>query len=75
MVKIKCISKSGFIISPLYFFFSSHVQDSVEGSASVTKQRTGSIGDRPARPSLLEQVLNKKRLVSFVFLQVLNSNK
>ncbi|NWR62481.1 RFXAP protein, partial [Bucorvus abyssinicus] len=37
-------------------------EDSVEGSASVTKQRTSSIGDRPARPSLLEQVLNKKRL-------------
>ncbi|NXN08657.1 RFXAP protein, partial [Indicator maculatus] len=36
--------------------------DSVEGSISVTKQRTGSIGDRPARPTLLEQVLNKKRL-------------
>ncbi|NXG21489.1 RFXAP protein, partial [Grallaria varia] len=34
----------------------------VEGSVSVTKQRTGSIGDRPARPTLLEQVLNKKRL-------------
>uniref|UniRef100_A0A8B9I3P5 Regulatory factor X associated protein n=1 Tax=Anser brachyrhynchus TaxID=132585 RepID=A0A8B9I3P5_9AVES len=32
------------------------------GSVSVTKQRTGSIGDRPARPTLLEQVLNKKRL-------------
>uniref|UniRef100_A0A8C3F7C0 Regulatory factor X associated protein n=1 Tax=Chrysemys picta bellii TaxID=8478 RepID=A0A8C3F7C0_CHRPI len=29
---------------------------------SVTKQRTGSIGDRPARPTLLEQVLNQKRL-------------
>ncbi|RLW08345.1 hypothetical protein DV515_00003185 [Chloebia gouldiae] len=38
--------------------------DSVEGSVSVTKQRTGSIGDRPARPTLLEQVLNKKRLVA-----------
>uniref|UniRef100_A0A8D0FHC0 Regulatory factor X-associated protein RFXANK-binding domain-containing protein n=1 Tax=Strix occidentalis caurina TaxID=311401 RepID=A0A8D0FHC0_STROC len=50
-------------------------EDSVEGSVSVTKQRTGSIGDRPARPTLLEQVLNKKRLVSFVFLAVLNSNK
>ncbi|XP_056347635.1 regulatory factor X-associated protein, partial [Oenanthe melanoleuca] len=37
-------------------------EDSVEGSASVSKQRTGSIGDRPARPTLLEQVLNKKRL-------------
>ncbi|KAF1586527.1 Regulatory factor X-associated protein, partial [Eudyptes moseleyi] len=37
-------------------------EDSVEGSVSVTKQRTGSIGDRPARPTLLEQVLNKKRL-------------
>uniref|UniRef100_A0A674K0L8 Regulatory factor X-associated protein RFXANK-binding domain-containing protein n=1 Tax=Terrapene triunguis TaxID=2587831 RepID=A0A674K0L8_9SAUR len=38
--------------------------DCVEGSVSVTKQRTGSIGDRPARPTLLEQVLNQKRLVS-----------
>ncbi|XP_062370905.1 regulatory factor X-associated protein [Cinclus cinclus] len=37
-------------------------EDSVEGSVSVAKQRTGSIGDRPARPTLLEQVLNKKRL-------------
>uniref|UniRef100_A0A672TSE3 Regulatory factor X associated protein n=2 Tax=Strigops habroptila TaxID=2489341 RepID=A0A672TSE3_STRHB len=37
-------------------------EDSVEGSVSVTKQRAGSIGDRPARPTLLEQVLNKKRL-------------
>uniref|UniRef100_A0A452HRS6 Regulatory factor X-associated protein RFXANK-binding domain-containing protein n=1 Tax=Gopherus agassizii TaxID=38772 RepID=A0A452HRS6_9SAUR len=36
--------------------------DCVEGSVSVTKQRTGSIGDRPARPTLLEQVLNQKRL-------------
>uniref|UniRef100_A0A8B9ME77 Regulatory factor X associated protein n=1 Tax=Accipiter nisus TaxID=211598 RepID=A0A8B9ME77_9AVES len=54
--------------------------DSVEGSVSVTKQRTGSIGDRPARPTLLEQVLNKKRLVSFeviqylLFLQLLRYN-
>jgi len=31
---------------------------------SVTKQRLGTIGDRPARPSLIEQVLNQKRLVS-----------
>uniref|UniRef100_A0A8C5TN49 Regulatory factor X associated protein n=1 Tax=Malurus cyaneus samueli TaxID=2593467 RepID=A0A8C5TN49_9PASS len=37
------------------------------GCLSVTKQRTGSVGDRPARPTLLEQVLNKKRLVSLVF--------
>ncbi|NXX24286.1 RFXAP protein, partial [Nicator chloris] len=37
-------------------------EDSVEGSVPVTKQRSGSIGDRPARPTLLEQVLNKKRL-------------
>ncbi|NXU54341.1 RFXAP protein, partial [Turnix velox] len=37
-------------------------EDNGEGSVSVTKQRTGSIGDRPARPTLLEQVLNKKRL-------------
>ncbi|NXQ23709.1 RFXAP protein, partial [Alaudala cheleensis] len=37
-------------------------EDNVEGSVSVTKQRSGSVGDRPARPTLLEQVLNKKRL-------------
>ncbi|XP_063249509.1 regulatory factor X-associated protein [Prinia subflava] len=37
-------------------------EDSVEGSVSVAKQRSGSVGDRPARPTLLEQVLNKKRL-------------
>ncbi|NWW89136.1 RFXAP protein, partial [Rhynochetos jubatus] len=41
---------------------SPRTEDSVEGSVSVTKQRTGTIGDRPARPTLLEQVLNKKRL-------------
>ncbi|XP_012678563.2 regulatory factor X-associated protein [Clupea harengus] len=29
---------------------------------SVTKQRLGPMGDRPARPSLIEQVLNQKRL-------------
>uniref|UniRef100_A0A8C8SHP7 Regulatory factor X associated protein n=1 Tax=Pelusios castaneus TaxID=367368 RepID=A0A8C8SHP7_9SAUR len=37
-------------------------QDCIESSVSVTKQRTGSIGDRPTRPTLLEQVLNQKRL-------------
>ncbi|XP_029458582.1 regulatory factor X-associated protein [Rhinatrema bivittatum] len=37
--------------------------DCTEGAIpSVTKQRTSSVGDRPARPSLLEQVLNQKRL-------------
>ncbi|XP_030056246.1 regulatory factor X-associated protein [Microcaecilia unicolor] len=30
--------------------------------SSMTKQKTSSVGDRPARPSLLEQVLNQKRL-------------
>uniref|UniRef100_A0A8C6VTJ4 Regulatory factor X associated protein n=1 Tax=Naja naja TaxID=35670 RepID=A0A8C6VTJ4_NAJNA len=30
---------------------------------SVKDQRTGNIGDRPAKPTLLEQVLNQKRLV------------
>ncbi|XP_028322444.1 regulatory factor X-associated protein isoform X2 [Gouania willdenowi] len=29
---------------------------------SVNKQRLGTIGDRPARPSLIEQVLNQKRV-------------
>lgn len=44
------------------FCFVFNAQDCVEGTVSATKQRTGSIGDRPARPTLLEQVLNKKRL-------------
>ncbi|XP_075448204.1 regulatory factor X-associated protein [Ascaphus truei] len=38
------------------------LEDNPECSISLTKQRTGSIGERPARPSLLEQVLNQKRL-------------
>lgn len=41
-----------------------HAKDCTETSVSVSKQRTGSIGDRPAKPTLLEQVLNQKRLVS-----------
>lgn len=35
---------------------------SEERPVSVTKQRLGTTGDRPARPSLIEQVLNQKRL-------------
>ncbi|XP_061558770.1 regulatory factor X-associated protein isoform X1 [Phycodurus eques] len=35
-----------------------------ERPVSVNKQRLGAMGDRPARPSLIEQVLNQKRLVS-----------
>ncbi|KAG7269974.1 hypothetical protein CRUP_021829 [Coryphaenoides rupestris] len=35
---------------------------SEERPVSVNKQRLGNIGDRPARPSLIEQVLNQKRL-------------
>ncbi|XP_051973174.1 regulatory factor X-associated protein-like [Xyrauchen texanus] len=37
-------------------------EGSEERPLSVTKQRLGTIGDRPARPSLIEQVLNQKRL-------------
>lgn len=33
-----------------------------ERPVSVNKQRLGTVGDRPARPSLIEQVLNQKRL-------------
>ncbi|XP_040037950.2 regulatory factor X-associated protein [Gasterosteus aculeatus] len=36
--------------------------NSEERPVSVNKQRLGAIGDRPARPSLIEQVLNQKRL-------------
>ncbi|KAM9034553.1 regulatory factor X-associated protein [Sarcophilus harrisii] len=38
------------------------LEESTDGSSSTGKQRTGSVGDRPARPTLLEQVLNQKRL-------------
>ncbi|XP_037543904.1 regulatory factor X-associated protein [Nematolebias whitei] len=37
-------------------------ENSEERPVSVNKQRLGSVGDRPARPSLIEQVLNQKRL-------------
>ncbi|XP_048839062.1 regulatory factor X-associated protein [Brienomyrus brachyistius] len=38
-------------------------EGSEERPVSVTKQRLGDrLGDRPARPSLIEQVLNQKRL-------------
>lgn len=36
--------------------------NSEERPVSVNKQRLGAVGDRPARPSLIEQVLNQKRL-------------
>lgn len=36
-------------------------ETSEERPVSVNKQRLGNIGDRPARPSLIEQVLNQKR--------------
>lgn len=38
-------------------------ENSEERPVSVNKQRLGAMGDRPARPSLIEQVLNQKRLV------------
>ncbi|KFO28694.1 Regulatory factor X-associated protein [Fukomys damarensis] len=37
-------------------------QESTDNILSMVKQKTGSFGDRPARPTLLEQVLNQKRL-------------
>ncbi|XP_075958387.1 regulatory factor X-associated protein [Anarhichas minor] len=37
-------------------------ENSEERPVSVNKQRLGAVGDRPARPSLIEQVLNQKRL-------------
>lgn len=37
-------------------------ENTEERPVSVNKQRLGSVGDRPARPSLIEQVLNQKRL-------------
>ncbi|XP_043929248.1 regulatory factor X-associated protein [Protopterus annectens] len=40
----------------------SQPEDSTDGTVPAAKQRVGSPGDRPARPSLLEQVLNQKRL-------------
>ncbi|XP_029065792.1 regulatory factor X-associated protein [Monodon monoceros] len=38
------------------------LEESADNILSIVKQRTGSFGDRPARPTLLEQVLNQKRL-------------
>ncbi|XP_002939627.1 regulatory factor X-associated protein [Xenopus tropicalis] len=40
----------------------SKLEDNPECPISLTKQRSSSVGDRPARPTLLEQVLNQKRL-------------
>ncbi|XP_047463387.1 regulatory factor X-associated protein [Mugil cephalus] len=37
-------------------------ENSEERPVSVNKQRLGAMGDRPPRPSLIEQVLNQKRL-------------
>ncbi|XP_068600926.1 regulatory factor X-associated protein [Brachionichthys hirsutus] len=37
-------------------------ENTEERPVSVNKQRLGTVGDRPARPSLIEQVLNQKRL-------------
>ncbi|XP_012787302.2 regulatory factor X-associated protein [Sorex araneus] len=38
------------------------LEESTDNILSIVKQRSGSFGDRPARPTLLEQVLNQKRL-------------
>ncbi|KAI5129678.1 Regulatory Factor X-Associated Protein [Manis pentadactyla] len=38
------------------------LEESPDNILSIVKPRTGSFGDRPARPTLLEQVLNQKRL-------------
>ena len=38
------------------------LEESADNILSTVQQRTGSFGDRPARPTLLEQVLNQKRL-------------
>ncbi|XP_033615835.1 regulatory factor X-associated protein [Fukomys damarensis] len=38
------------------------LEESTDNILSMVKQKTGSFGDRPARPTLLEQVLNQKRL-------------
>ncbi|KAM6907314.1 regulatory factor X-associated protein [Xenentodon cancila] len=37
-------------------------ENAEERPVSVNKQRLSAMGDRPARPSLIEQVLNQKRL-------------
>lgn len=41
-------------------------ENSEERPVSVNKQRLGAMGDRPARPTLIEQVLNQKRLVTTI---------
>uniref|UniRef100_A0AAZ1XQZ8 Regulatory factor X-associated protein RFXANK-binding domain-containing protein n=1 Tax=Oreochromis aureus TaxID=47969 RepID=A0AAZ1XQZ8_OREAU len=47
-------------------------ENSEERPVSVNKQRLGAMGDRPARPSLIEQVLNQKRLVRLVDCSMMN---
>lgn len=47
-----------------FHFSCANQENSEERPVSVNKQRLGAMGDRPARPSLIEQVLNQKRLVS-----------
>uniref|UniRef100_A0A8C8XA38 Regulatory factor X associated protein n=1 Tax=Panthera leo TaxID=9689 RepID=A0A8C8XA38_PANLE len=42
------------------------LEESTDNILSIVKQRTGTFGDRPARPTLLEQVLNQKRLISII---------
>ncbi|KAK6486636.1 regulatory factor X-associated protein-like isoform X1 [Huso huso] len=54
--KLDCESHSEGVV------FSFEQDSADERPVSVTKQHLGTIGDRPARPSLLEQVLNQKRL-------------
>ncbi|XP_037681906.1 regulatory factor X-associated protein-like [Choloepus didactylus] len=38
------------------------LEESADSILAIVKQRAGSFGDRPAKPTLLEQVLNQKRL-------------
>ncbi|KAK1146428.1 regulatory factor X-associated protein-like isoform X1 [Acipenser oxyrinchus oxyrinchus] len=52
--KLDCESHSEGVV------FSFEQDSADERPVSVTKQHLGTIGDRPARPSLLEQVLNQK---------------
>uniref|UniRef100_A0A8B9H1L9 Regulatory factor X-associated protein n=1 Tax=Astyanax mexicanus TaxID=7994 RepID=A0A8B9H1L9_ASTMX len=56
--------KSDQAISHSHALISCGNEGSEERPVSVTKQRLGTMGERPARPSLIEQVLNQKRLVT-----------
>uniref|UniRef100_A0A8C5WM39 Regulatory factor X associated protein n=1 Tax=Leptobrachium leishanense TaxID=445787 RepID=A0A8C5WM39_9ANUR len=59
---ITCTSKLEVSMGGDPILHTSGLEETSDCTISLTKQKTGSVGDRPPRPTLLEQVLNQKRL-------------